>query len=109
MAEIQPGENRGLYVLDGDALEGAPVETGVGLPPDRYEYIKVRLDREDPNDPPAIGTVTLDFVTENSIIDMRDGEEITINREVDFRGLTALKTSTRSQVSITGKRKPLQR
>ena len=109
--ELQPGENRGIYIADGDARDPRNlIDMGEGLVPDRYEYVKVRIDRDPLTRSPAavVGTVTLDFVDHDSVVDMVEGEEVTINKTVDFRGLYALKTSDRAQVSITGK-KPLQR
>lgn len=103
--ELQPGENRGVYVVKGDARDPRNLlEMGEGLVPDRYEYIKVRLDKDDPSDPtPAVGTVGLDFRSETAIVDIRDGEEITINREVNFRGLQRLETNLKAQITLTGK------
>lgn len=74
--ELQPGENRGVYVVRGDARDPRNLlDMGEGLPPDRYEYIKVRLDKDDPLDPTSgVGTVGLDFGSELSIVDVRDGE-----------------------------------
>lgn len=103
--ELQPGENRGVYVVNGDARDPRNLlEMGEGLVPDRYEYIKVRLDKDDPKDAtPAVGTVGLDFCDELSIVDVRDGEEITINKEVKFRGLQRLETNLKAQITLTGK------
>lgn len=47
-------------MVKGDARDPRNlIEMGEGLVPDRYEYIKVRLDKDDPFDPtPAVGPLT---------------------------------------------------
>jgi len=105
MPEINPGENRGLYTVDGDATAGDPVSIGNGLKRGRYEWLKVKFDRTDPLPArlPVVGTMVLDFGDKHSTIDLADGEEVTINQEHDFKGSVAIRTNAAGTFEVTGK------